>query len=687
MAPPLFGTSDFRDVHAGGYVGSQPPAGNNRPAPSRPSALTPMLKWCRQTASDLKKERQQITEEMKRAVAMARGSTPWWKSRPKWKIGTKLNFCYTVPATWTAILTDAAPSVTYTALDRSKQRRADIATAAFGQAYVEGNWEQVIHDSVMASRVQKKSYLSLRPRLKGDQVEPDLRFFLGEQVFMNEGARGVDDAEIVLVEYHETYGSLCERFKGLRGKLSRKYNQPRRESDGENSQLAPPQTYGFPTTAAASRNGPTYSTPNTNGPAYAASPNPPEGTAGTGGMLVQEFWTRPHKTVDIDEVQFLTSGEPATQSKMFVSADGSTEPLRRIITEGGVVYELPESLVEALHDGPIAILEDRPALEVITHKVRYPLYPDGRLVVVVDGDVEADDRMNPLGYIPLAEISANTDPGGGQYGPSDVDLIADVYEQLVRLVSMVHDNANTTSNGIWRVWDGTALSDDDFTNAPGSILREEITSLRYSKREPGTELPNYIIPHIKFLLEQIKELSGLSDIMTGKMPPRMQISTETATMHQEASGVRFRDAHANLSRAMRTLGKHFLEFMARFYTAPVLVQIKNDQGIPEPVPMLAAYLTDKFSVEAKAGSRQPSGPTARLQTLLNLTQAGVPVDLDTILGLLEELGSITSATGTMRRIEAYKNDPAQQWKLLGLGTQQQAKKPGSKRQRKSKAAA
>src|ERR1700692_1860535 len=105
--------------------------------------------------------------------------------------------------------------------------------------------------------------------------------------------------------------------------------------------------------------------------------------------------------------------------------------------------------------------------------------------------------------------------------------------------------------------------------------------------------------------------------------------------------------------------------MARFYTSPIIVQIKNEAGVPEPVPMLGAYLTDPFIVEAKAGSRQPSGPTARLTTLLNLKNAGVPVATEMVYELLEQVGSIPSATQAIRQIEQLimdvKRDPSQGW--------------------------
>lgn len=656
-----------------------------KPQRQRSGPESKMVAWSRRVNGTLKRERQQVSEEMRRATNMARGGTPWWSERPRWKIGTKLNYAATVPLTWTAILCDAKPSVSYSALDRTKQKRADIATAAWNQAYTQGKWERQIHSAVLVARVQKKAYLRLTydSLAHGGRGRPKLTVVLGEQVWLDRNATCVDDAEIVLYEYRESRGSLCERFRSLRGKLQHKYDQPRSQTgEGEQTVLSPTAAYTMPADAG----GATYYTP-----AYAAQPNPPDAAAGSSGILVREYWTRPHKTIEVKEVQFLSSGEPATRPKMYDTIEElDEEPLRRIVTEGGVIYELPQSLVNALKDASdsnpdgIKVLSDQPALEAITHKVRYPLYPEGRLVTIVDQDIEADDRMNPLGYFPFAEINANADPGGGQYGLSDVDLIADTYEQLVRLVSIVFDTANLTGNSIWRVWEGDPLSNDDFTNAPGGILRETIQSLRYSKREEAPNLPPYVVQQIKFLVEQIKELSGLSDMMTGKMPPKAQISTETMTLGQEASGVRFRDALADLSRCMQTLGEQYLEIMARFFTSPVIVQIKNDAGIPEPTPMLGAYLTDPLVVEAKAGSRQPAGPSARLNTLLNLKNAGVPMALDTVYGLLEELGSIPSASAALRQIEALMKDPSRRWQLLGLPQPgQQSRKPNSKRGKKA----
>jgi hypothetical protein len=669
---------------AAGWFGGQPPD-QGGPQIQRSRKESPMVKWARETRATLKRERQAATEDMRRNTNLARGGTPWWRDRPKWKIGTKLNFCATVPLTWTAILCDAKPSVSYSTIDPKKQYLADLATAAWNKAFTDGMFEKKIHDCILNSRVQKSGYLRLTfdPIGHGGKGQPVLKMIRGMDVYMDRNASNVYDAEIIHYDTNESYGSICARYPHVREKLQHKYERNRDQDDGQNaSLLAFPASYTMPT-------GLTVTTPS-----YAGSPNPPDSASGSSGLQVWEFWTRPRKTVEVDRIQWLSSGDPATRPKMFKTIDpADAEPMRRIVTEGNVIYEVPESIADALAAaqgfGGIKILSDVAALECITEPAKYPLYPNGRLVTIVDQDIEADDRMSPLGYIPFVQISANSDPAGGQYGPCDVDLIADVYEQLVRLVSLVHDNANLAGNSIWRIPIAAEISNDDITNAPASIQREDLLCLKYGKREPAPDMPPYIANHIKFLVDQIKELSGLSDVMLGKMAPKQQISTETMSMHQEASGVRFRDGLSSVSEAMQILGEQFLELMARFYTEPVVVQVKNAAGVREGVPFLGTYLTEPFVVEAKAGSRQPNSPSARLNTMLNMKNAGVPVSIDTVFALLEEIGSIPSAAAAMRLIETQRADPKQAWKVLGLAQpgQQQSKKPGSRSSKKQGAAA
>jgi hypothetical protein len=661
----------------GGWMGGAPPPAVLQTDDNNPGEDA-IVTWARESAGVLKRERQDITTEMNRALNLARGGTPFWKNRPPWKIGTRLNKCFTVPDKWASILTDSEPTITYSATRPEGQRTADVLTAAFRQAYEQYNWQRVIRNTVFSSRVLKKSYMSLRPDpFAKKRNAPKLTVVPGLQVWVDRNATSIDDAEVIMYEYRESFGKIVARFPDLERQLTHKYDKNYDPNDTENGNiLAPPATLTMPTGATV------------NNPPYAGSPNPPDDAGGTSGILIREFWTRPHKTVKVKTPMMTASGEPACTPKMIEYADGTEEPMRRVVTEGNVVYELPQSIVDGLRElqdfGGIRILDEMDAWDVIEHKVDELLYPDGRLLIIVDDAFkpEEGDMLNPLGYMPFIEIEAHPDPMR-MYGLSDIDLIEDPYEALLRVVSIVFDTANLSGNSIWRIPEGSNLQNDDITNAPASIQREDMMTLRYGKRESAPEMPNYIMNLIRFYLEQIDDLSGLNQQSQGKVPPKAQLSTDTSLMNQEASSVSFRDAQRSLKAGMQRLGQQFQEFVERFYTEPQIVEIKNAYGHKEMVPLLGSHLSETYRVDAKPGSMMSATPTARLNTMLNLLGSGQPiVDLPEIWKLLAAVGAIESAPELERRISKERKDPNLMWLVPGAMPKPQkgsAKKPNSKR--------
>lgn len=661
----------------GGWMGGAPPPATTQADPNNPVGEDEIVTWSRESSGILKRERQDITTEMNRALNLARGGTPFWRNRPPWKIGTRLNKCFTVPDKWASILTDSEPTITFSANRPEGQRTADILSASFRQDYEKYNWQRVIRNTVFSSRVLKKSYLSLRPDpFNKVRNAPKLSTVPGLQVWVDRNATCIDDAEVIMYEYRESFGKVIARFPDLEGELYHKYDNQWDPTQTDNgSVMAAPASLAMP-------NGTTV-----NNPPYAGAPNPPDDAGGTSGILIREFWTRPHKTVKVKTPMMTAAGEPACVPKYIDYADGTEEPMRRVVTEGNVVYELPQSIVDGLREiqdvGGIRILDEMDAWEVIEHKVDELVYPDGRLLVIVDDAFkpEEGDMLNPLGYMPFIEIEAHPDPMR-MYGQSDIDLIEDAYEALIRIVSLVFDTANLSGNSIWRIPEGSNLQNDDITNAPASIQREDMMTLKYGKREAAPEMPNYIMNLIKFYLEQIDDLSGLNQASQGKVPQK-QISTDTSLSNQEASSVSFRDAQRSLKAGMQRLGQQYQEFVERFMTEPQLVEIKNSYGHKESVPLIGSHLSETYRVDAKPGSMMSATPTARLNTMLNLLGSGQPiVDLPEIWKLLAAVGAIESAPELERRITKERKDPNLKWLVPGAEPKPQkgsSKKPNSKR--------
>ena len=651
---------------------------------SRDYASDPLISWCRNASAVLHREKQIVTEEMTRAINLYRGGTPWWRHRPRWKIGSKMNRCMTVPLQWASILSDNKPRVTYSAFHLKDQRIADIASAAFTQMWKEVEGQKKMRNAILGSRVQKKYFLRLTydPVANRGEGGPCLTVVSGEQIFVDNNASCIGDAEVILYEYRESPNKIFARWPELREKIIRKRSENRGYEYSDNgSILSPPTTQALPTGETV------------NNPPYAANANPPDNAGGTSGIIIREFWTRPRKMVKVMEPLFTAAGEPATEDKYVTYSDGKREKVLRVITEGNVTYEWPESYVfavKATEDiGGLRILDEMPALTCVEHEVDYPLYPDGRLVIVVDEEFKADDRMNPLGYIPFVEIEAYPDPVRF-WGMSDVDLIADVYEYWIRLWCMLYDAANLTANPIWRLPLGSEMSDEDITNAPGAIQREDLQSLRFGKREQGPDMPQYVLKLLEYADQKINELSGLNEISMGTAKFKGQQSSETVSMYQEAAGVRFNDSLHRIEDASVTIGEQFLELMSRFYTTPRIVQIKNEAAqVPEPIPFIGAMFVAPLKVEAKPGSSRT--PTQRFNMLLNMLNSGkLLVDLPEVWKQEQDMGLIDSATAMERRISKNMGNPSTAWlvtgQIPGAGPNASTPKKGGSKRKSSQAA-
>jgi hypothetical protein len=638
-----------------------------------------VVTWARNARGTLKRERQEITTEMTEALQYARGETPFWSNRPSWKMSTRLNKCYTVPAKWKSILTDSEQTVTYSSTRSEGQRTAAVLTTAFSAAYTEGEWAKVIGQCVFSSRIVKKSFLSLRPDIfNKDRTRPILTCIPGTQVYVDRNATCIDDAEVVLYEYRQSYGKVIARFPDIRDHLERKYQSIYDPHDTERggSITAPPATLNLPTGSTV------------NNPPYVGAPNPPEDASGTSGILITEFWTRPHTTDKVSVPMFTAAGEPTTIPAEVEYEDGTTELLRRIVTEGHVVYELPISIVDGLLElqlvGGLQILDEMDAVRCVKHKVDSLRYPDGRVLIIVDDSIKPDDgdKMNPLGYFPFIEVESHPDPGGMFYGLSDIDLIKSPYESWIRLASNLFDNANLAANALWRIPENSILTNDDITNAPGGIQREDLATLKYGKREAAPDMPPYVMQLLSYYEQKIDDLSGLTAAMLGKVSPKAQQSTDTNLQQQEAGSIDVRDAQRSLKLAIRKLGVHFQKYVERFYTTPKLFEIKNQLGQKESVPLLGTHLDEEYHVDAKPGSMMSSTPTARLTTAMNLVGSGLPLmDLPAVWELLEEVGAIRSAKELERRITLERTDPRTKWLVPGAdgAPKKNAKKPNSKR--------
>lgn len=635
------------------------------------------VRWSHKTAATLHQEAGPRLKEIERNVAFYNGEQ-WNKNRAPWKNNVVINYASWICEQWTALLCDNKPNFTYESIRLQDEPQAEIATAMRAFDESRDGWSAKMERAVLTSRVKKEAFFTMRydPSAHGGTGGITLKVIQPEHVFRNKSSTCIEDAEYILYEYYDTPGALLGRYKGLRNSVKR-YADLMDRSDGYVDTEAG-ESIGIPAQYGTSTAGPTYTPPRRDSPAQRPG-------GGSKGVLAREWWMRPKgpkHEIKVKRMRWNAGNRLATRKKFYEFADGTQEPLQRVITEGNIVYELPMSVVSLMQFasevlGGIQVIDVQDSLDPIYEEVTVQKYPAGRLMVVV-GDHVADDGGNPFGHkrIPIVHLPARIDAGTNK-SMGDIDLVWKQCELLNRLVANMMDSILLMSNPVWIVPIDEQLSDEDLTNAPGAIIRASPMAAKQLRREPGQGFPAQTMQLAQFIVGQIREISGLSETATGGKFKGQQ-SAETVSMYQESASVRFRQAIRIIQNTVEDLGRIYLGLAVQFYAEPMLVKIKNSLGLDKHVEFLGSELDLDMTMNVKAGSGLASSPSARLNTTMALYGEGI-TDLPEVWRKLQEAGAIDSASAVEKRFKFYKNHPDQAW----LAPQFFALLNGQKKQGKS----
>lgn len=622
------------------------------------------VKWARKAESELLRAGDAVRQMVKRNWRFYRGEHWDLSERPKWKIASKLNYVFWAVEYWTALLTDSKPRSIFTPYNRRDSELASLLTGAWNEWYEAEDAQHIFEQAVLLSQIEMVSYLYwyYEPRGRDNRGVIKARNVSVENLFMDKLATSPDDANVLMYRYSDTRGSILARYPKLADRLTdrdaEEAGDDKPKDDGVYRNL--PGTTTNPNTDQSiytTGSGPS----NTGGPIiqnpqYRAHSSPPSDLL-KDEIMVKEFWCRhkgPEYDCEIKQLTWTAGNEVATKPRLIKKADKTMEPLQRITMAVGIVYELPMSvcaMLQHLSDLDIGakVLSVKDSLEAIKHKVMVPKYPNGRRLVIV-GDYVADDGANPYahGRFPFAEVSANPNPKD-PIGTNTVNQIIDPQDYLNRLYSLFLDAALLTANPMWRLPLSEDIDDDELTNAPGSIVRETTQSLKLGRREGGPEMPQYVMNLLQLTIAQIKEISGITENVTGAKA-KAQVSSDTVNMMQEQAGVRFRKASRNVDRAIVRSGELFKGLVSQFYTDTRYVTMRNAAGVDETRLFTGTAMTAPMRMAVKSGSMLPQSPSERLKYLMQ--SAGAPWgDMSDILRGIEEYGYITSAVDSERRLD------------------------------------
>jgi hypothetical protein len=640
--------------------------------------LDPRVKWGNQVSERLKNDRRDDTMEMRRNRDLYRNkhwTTFGSGKRPGWKLSGVLNYCAWIVDHKAAICADNKPKVSYSTPRQEDSWQSEIMTAFFNEWYYEDHLQRKIEDAGKLAGIDKACWgvPTYDPFAREGRGGAVLRVVPGMAVYLNKEATNVDDCSVLMYEYTEAYGDIIARWRHLDDKKLLRATDPEDDGNegGGETRIQPAQSF---TANGTTTHYAPYEAPQSEVQAETSN-----------RVLVREFWTKPRGPkydITLDALDFTVTGEVVTRPKTIEFEDGSVETLQTVITEGNIVYEVPMSTAILMQYsssvGGLQVLDVQDAVEVVTKEVRVPLYPTGRRMVVAGGEI-ADDGCNPNanGKWPFFKYDANRDPTT-VYGKCDIDRIASLQDCLNRIFSMVFDSAHLMANPIWRMPLNTDVADEELTNAPGAIIREDMNSLRYGKREKGPEIPAYIIPYINLIIAEIMKQAGITEMSMGGKP-KGQIASETVTQFQEAANIRMRQMMRNMEQWIIDIGDYFRGIVAQYYTEERMVEVRRQTGESQHIAAIGTLLTAPMKMQAKAGSQMPTSPSARLSTVLSLMHTPA-MDIPELLKNLEELGIIENETVLLKRLVKEQNDPRLRWLIPALA----APPPGGKKKQGKK---
>lgn len=203
------------------------------------------------------------------------------------------------------------------------------------------------------------------------------------------------------------------------------------------------------------------------------------------------------------------------------------------------------------------------------------LYPKGRRITVAGG-VLCEDRREDIGFedglIPFAK-GANYALPREYWGAGDIEPLESPQKTINKILACTLDCLSLMGNPVWVVDDSANIDTDNLFNKPGLVIEKAFGS--EVRREPGVELPTYVLPLIGLYRTFISGLSGQSDLSKGVEPANVTAASAIASL-QEAAQTRLRLKSKHIDAFLQEVGKLYLNRVFQFYSVPRIVRITGN---------------------------------------------------------------------------------------------------------------
>lgn len=165
---------------------------------------------------------------------------------------------------------------------------------------------------------------------------------------------------------------------------------------------------------------------------------------------------------------------------------------------------------------------------------------------------------------------------GEFYGVAMVQMLGRMQRSINKVLAAVERNIELIGNPVFLESTRAGISRTALTNKPGTRLSmNEGGEAKWM--EPPTPYPNMATELVKFYIQEMERISGLSAVVRGASPSGRNAQGVIDSV-QEAAFVRIRKALRNLSYTIGASGEKLASLIVEFYTEPRVISIIGPDG-------------------------------------------------------------------------------------------------------------
>lgn len=223
---------------------------------------------------------------------------------------------------------------------------------------------------------------------------------------------------------------------------------------------------------------------------------------------------------------------------------------------------------------------ETPEFDGTTKPVAPLMYPHGRIITICNRRL-LFDGPNPLKFFPFVALSTKMDLER-IFGPSMINQIAEVQQELNKRRSQVADHSALTANPMGLASGGSGLDVNKMKANPGEIhMTFDMDGFKWV---PPPELGREVFESIVMANQDIENISGMEELLMGQEPHRIESGIGIEKV-QNAGRTRSNLRSLFFDAGLRTVAENVISMFLDFVKQPRQFRFLNIRALEQQFGM------------------------------------------------------------------------------------------------------